>query len=116
MPYIRVASSQNWTEPQKLDLKAGLAAAVELIPGKTEAALMIELDDNREMYFQGDKRELAYVDAKFSGSIEDVYQQKFTVAVFKLLNDVCALKEDAVYLTISEFGSWGTRGELKIRK
>ncbi|MBQ3179821.1 MAG: hypothetical protein IJB55_00490 [Firmicutes bacterium] len=116
MPYIRVATSQNWTEQQMNDLKAGLAAATTLIPGKTEAALMIELDHGRDMYFQGIKRELAYVDAKFSGCIELEYKQHFTVAVFQLLKEVCQLADDAVYVTCSEFDSWGTRGELKMRK
>lgn len=116
MPYIRVASSQNWTEEQMTCLKAGLAEATMLIPGKTEAALMIELDDGRDMYFQGVKRELAYVDAKFSGSIELEYKQHFTVAVFRLLNEVCQLADDAVYVTFSEFDCWGTRGGLKSRK
>ena len=116
MPYIRVAGSQNWTEEQMTCLKAGLAQATMLIPGKTEAALMIELDDGRDMYFQGVKRELAYVDAKFSGTIELAYKQRFTEAVFKLLNEVCGLADDAVYVTISEFAEWGTHGELKVRK
>ncbi len=116
MPYIRVATSQKWTEEQMTRLKGGLAEATMLIPGKTEAALMIELADGLDMYFQGIKRELAYVDAKFSGSVDFEYKQRFTAAVFGLLDEVCGLADDSVYLTFSEFDSWGTRGELKARK
>ena len=41
MPYIRMATSQTLTAAQKDEFKAGLAEIIGLIPGKTEAALMV---------------------------------------------------------------------------
>ena len=59
MPYIRMATSKDLTMAQKEEFKSGLAEIIGLIPGKTEAALMVEVDDGLTMFFQGEKRDLA---------------------------------------------------------
>ena len=95
--------------------KAGLAEIIGLIPGKTEAALMLEVDDGLTMYFKGEKRGLAYLDAKFSGDTEFEHKKNFTEAACRLAGQVCGLPQDAVYLTYSVFNEWGTGGTLKAR-
>jgi hypothetical protein len=115
MPYIRMATSKDLTMAQKEEFKSGLAEIIGLIPGKTEAALMVEVDDGLTMFFQGEKRDLAYLDAKFSGDTEFEHKKQFTEAVFALTQKVCTLPQDAVYLTYSVFSEWGTGGTLKAR-
>ena len=115
MPYIRMATSQTLTAAQKDEFKAGLAEIIGLIPGKTEAALMVEVDDGLTMYFKGEKRGLAYLDAKFSGDTEFEHKKNFTEAACRLAGRVCGLPENAVYLTYSVFNEWGTGGTLTAR-
>lgn len=115
MPYIRLATSTTLTPAQKEDFKAGAAAVIGLIPGKTEAALMIEVDDGLTMFFKGEKRALAYIDAKFSGDTDFEHKKSFTEAISKLTQQVCGLPQEAVYLTYSVFDEWGTRGTLFAR-
>ena len=52
MPYIRMATSKDLTMAQKEEFKSGLAEIIGLIPGKTEAALMVEVDYGLTMFFQ----------------------------------------------------------------
>lgn len=115
MPYIRMATSEILTAAQKDDFKSGLAEIIGLIPGKTEAALMVEVDDGLTMYFKGEKRGLAYLDAKFSGDTEFEHKKQFTEAACALAQKVCGLPQDAVYLTYSVFSEWGTKGTLLAR-
>lgn len=115
MPYIRVATSKTLSQEQKEQLKTGFAEIIGLIPGKTEAALMIEIADGHTMFFQGEERELAYLDAKFSGDCDFTYKRNFTEAASMLAQKVCELPQDAVYLTYSVFNEWGTGGTLKAR-
>ena len=115
MPYIRMATSRELSMGRKEEFKSGLAEIIGLIPGKTEAALMIEIDDGLTMFFQGEKRDLAYLDAKFSGDTEFGHKKQFTEAVCALAQKVCNLPQNAVYLTYSVFNEWGTGGTLKAR-
>ncbi len=76
---------------------------------------MVEVDDGITMYFKGEKRALAYLDAKFSGDTEFEHKKLFTEAACALTQKVCGLPPDAVYLTYSVFNEWGTGGTLKAR-
>lgn len=115
MPYIRMATSCALTLAQKDEFKAGLAEVIGLIPGKTEASLMVEVDDGLTMYFKGERRDLAYLDAKFSGETDFEHKKQFTEAVCRLAQKVCELPPDSVYLTYSVFKEWGTKGTLMAR-
>ncbi len=115
MPYIRLVTTAEISPAQQQQLKSGLAHATELIPGKTEAKLMLELDGGKVMFFQGEQRPLAYVDAKFSGPTDFADRARFTEAVFALCAEVLAIPADSVYLTYTRFDEWGTGGTLKGR-
>lgn len=60
MPYICVNLTKKLTDSQKDAIKAGLGEKIALIPGKSERALMVDIADGRTMYYQGEKRDLAY--------------------------------------------------------
>ena len=76
---------------------------------------MVEVDDGLTLYFKGERRDLAYLDAKFSGDTDFENKKQFTEVVCELTQKVCALPQDAVYLTYSVFNEWGTGGTLKAR-
>ena len=46
MPYIAVSTSKMLSDAQKDALKASLGEKIRVIPGKTEAALMIDIADH----------------------------------------------------------------------
>ena len=58
MPYIAVTTSKALSDEQKDELKKTIGQKISLIPGKTEAALMVDISDNHTMYFAGEKRKL----------------------------------------------------------
>ena len=51
MPYIAVTTSKALSDEQKDELKKTIGQKISLIPGKTEAALMVDISDNHTMYF-----------------------------------------------------------------
>ena len=53
MPYIAVTTSKALSDEQKDELKKTIGQKISLIPGKTEAALMVDISDNHTMYFAG---------------------------------------------------------------
>ena len=50
MPYIAVTTSKALSDEQKDELKKAIGQKISLIPGKTEAALMVDISDNHTMY------------------------------------------------------------------
>ena len=82
MPYIAVTTSKALSDEQKDELKKTIGQKISLIPGKTEAALMVDISDNHTMYFAGEKRKLAYVDVRCYGSTEFENKKALTEALF----------------------------------
>lgn len=113
MPYIGVNVTGTLTEAQKETLKTGFGEKITLIPGKTEKALMVDFSENHTMYFQGDKRALAFVDVRLykNAAFED--KKRFTEAVFALIHEVTGLPSEDIYLSCGEYDTWGVRGTLK---
>ena len=113
MPYIAVTTSKALSDEQKDELKKTIGQKISVIPGKTEAALMVDISDNHTMYFAGEKRKLAYVDVRCYGSTEFENKKALTEALFDAVELHTGLHDDSIYLTYTEFSNWGTRGTMK---
>lgn len=112
MPYIRLSTSKPVSAEQQIALKSELARAVELIPGKKEALLMVEIVAGQTMFYRGERGDFAFIDARFSGDIPFEHKKIFTEAAFKTVAEVLGLNEESVNLTFSCFSDWGTKGTL----
>lgn len=115
MPYIRVSTNRMITPEQVHELKSGLARAVELIPGKGEAALMVELCAEQVMFYRGEDVDCAFIDARFSGAVGFADKRRFTEAALGLTEEVLGLLPGNANLTFSCYAEWGTRGTLLAR-
>lgn len=113
MPYIAVSTSKSLSDEQKNALSAALGDKIALLPGKSEARLMVDITDGHTMYFAGAARELAFLDVRCFGTAEFAYKKQFTEAAFQAVQQVTGLPEDGIYLTYSEFDHWGTLGSMK---
>ena len=113
MPYIAVTTSKALSDEQKDELKKAIGQKISLIPGKTEAALMVDISDNHPRYFAGETRKLAYVDVRCYGSTEFESKKALTEALFDAVELHTGLHDDSIYLTYTEFSNWGTRGTMK---
>lgn len=113
MPYISVNVTRVLTDAQKDAVKTALGEAITRIPGKTEAALMVDVSDGRTIYMAGERRDTAYLDVKIYGAAELADKKAFTEAAFQAVSAATGIPHDGMYLTISEFPNWGTRGSLK---
>lgn len=113
MPYICVNVTGTLREDQKEAIKSGLGEKISLIPGKTEKALMVDISEHHTMYFQGEKRDLAFIDVRCykSAAFED--KKRFTEAAFAVVEEVTGLSADDIYLSCGEYDTWGTKGSLK---
>jgi phenylpyruvate tautomerase PptA (4-oxalocrotonate tautomerase family) len=114
MPYIDVTISKSLTDPEKDRLKTNLGGLISIIPGKREAVLMIGIHDGTTMYFSGEKKPLtAFLEIKLFKEATMEPKSELAKKIFELFERDLGVARDDLFLTFSEYDSWGSRGELR---
>ena len=81
--------------------------------GKSEAVLMLDIEDGHDMYFAGERRECAYVNVALYTAAPFAAKSEFASAVCEMLEREIGIPSDDVYLTFSEYPNWCWGGSLK---
>ena len=111
MPFIDSKVNVKTTLKQQKELKTRLGQAVSLIPGKSESWLMINLEDDRKMYFRGDDSEpLAFICINYYGSADESAFVKMTAELTKIYGEVLGMKPDHMYVKYDASMYWGWNG------
>lgn len=114
MPYINISVTKEMSITKKQELKNSIGKNINRLPGKAEKVLMIEIEDGKTIFFGGEEQEnCAYVDVKAYGKFDFEAKDDFTKSIFEVFNRVLGIEEDRLFLTITEFDTWGTNGKLK---
>ena len=113
MPFIQVSTSLNLDDAKKDKIASRIGEVISIIPNKSEPLLMIDIRDNDTMYFGGERKTLAFVDVRCYRSAPYVSNKEFTEAVFRLLQEETSLGQDDIYVSITEYSTWGTKGSMK---
>lgn len=105
MPFIDVRTSCPISAAQETALKEGLGQAIALIPGKSEASLMMQFTDNCRLWFSGQQEgPIAFVNVMLYGSSTKDAYQRFSGAAIPLLEKELGAK--TVYLKFEEVPNW----------
>ena len=106
MPMISLTTSADIAGREEA-IKAGLGEAIALLPGKSEAWLMISLTGGTPMYFQGEARQAAFVDVSCFGSGKPEAYDRMTGAVCALLERELGIAPANTYVKYAETTNWG---------
>lgn len=111
MPYISTKTTVGISAEKEKVLKEKLGKAIEAIPGKTEAWLMLSFEDNVRMWFKGDNSApCAMVEVKVFGSADPKYYSKMTAVLCRIFREELGIPEDRVYTKYEECHNWGWNG------
>lgn len=111
MPFINSKITVKVEKEKQDKIKERLGQAIELIPGKSEAWLMIGFDDEYSLYFKGeDCEKAAFVEVKIFGSASNDSYDKLTAAICKIYNEELEIPGDKIYVTYEEVSHWGYNG------
>jgi hypothetical protein len=111
MPYINARVSVAMSQEQEVALKSRLGQAISLIPGKSEAWLMTEFQDQCHLYFRGDNSQpVAFVEVKVYGKENATAFEALTVEICKILDEVMGIAPDHVYVKYEAVANWGWNG------
>ncbi len=105
MPFIEVKTNQ--TIADKVSLKSALGEAITAIPGKSEAWLMVELEDKKDMYFKGSDEPCAMFEIAVFGKASDDAYDDLTNRICDISEKMLNVSADRTYVKYSEIEHWG---------
>lgn len=110
MPHIHVKTNISVPETAQSVLKTRLGEAITAIPGKSEQWLMVSLEPESALWFQGTDEPAAMVDvAAYGGAPAEAYTA-LTARICELLDAVLSVDPARVYVKYTETPNWGWNG------
>lgn len=110
MPYIQVKTNKEVSKKEELDLKTVLGKDISLLPGKSEAWLMVEVEDKRKLYFKGSDAPCAILEVKVYSEGGNINYQPLTEALTTKVSELLNIPEDRIYIEYEETPNWGWAG------
>lgn len=111
MPYIEAKVSCKVTSQKSEELKTLFGKAIECIPGKSENWLMVNIEDEKNLYFKGrNDSQAAFISVAIFGHAEKNSYDKLTKELCNIVNSVLDIPKERVYITYREVDTWGWNG------
>lgn len=111
MPFINSKINIKISKEQETEIKNRLGKAITLIPGKSEAWLMVGFEDAYSLYFQGEASEkIAFIEVKLFGSAQKEAYNQLTAELCNIYNQVLDIPKDKIYVKYEKVSTWGWNG------
>lgn len=108
MPFINVKTSIAVSDAKESALFKSLGKAIENIPGKSEAWLMLNIEGGCHMCFQGDAvTPCAMVDVRIFGAADSKAYENMTEAICGIFERELNIPADRVYICYKGYSEWG---------
>ncbi len=105
MPLVDVRLSVPVSREQEEALVQKIGQAIAMIPGKDEQSLMVYVQGNSPLWFQGKKQPCAHVTVKIAGQADKQDFNRFNAAVSQALQPL-GVPGGAIYFTNEESEKW----------
>ena len=112
MPYISFKTNHKLTLRQENTIKSKSGELISLIPGKTEKALMIHMEDDQIMSFKGEETPCMMIEINLYKSAEFDDKKKLTEAMIQMIHETTKIEADNIYVIFHEFDHWGLNQTL----
>ena len=107
MPYINAKFTGTVTPEKETEIKSALGEAITLL-GKPERYLMVEIEDNRRLYFGGkNDQPIAFFDVSLLHSAPRASYEKLTARLCEVAKDTMNVDGGNVYVKFEETENWG---------
>ncbi|MBQ6337076.1 MAG: hypothetical protein IJI50_07585 [Ruminococcus sp.] len=107
MPYINAKFTGTVTPEKETEIKSALGEAITLL-GKPERYLMVEIEDNRRLYFGGkNDQPVAFFDVSLLHSAPRASYEKLTARLCEVAKDTMNVDGGNVYVKFEETENWG---------
>lgn len=108
MPYIRTSTNIKIENDKLNTLKSKYGNAIRLM-GKSEDWLMLEFNDNVNMYFKGSNEDaVAFVDVKVLGNVNN--SNEMTKELTNIISSELGIIPSKIYIAYQGYSDWGFNG------
>ena len=108
MPYIRTSTNIKIEDEKLNNIKVKYGEAIRLM-GKTEDWLMLEFNDNSNMYFKGDNTNpIAFIDVKVLGNVNN--SNEMTAKLTEIIGEELNIPSNQIYIAYQGYTDWGYSG------
>lgn len=113
MPVIQAKVSVKLTDEQKTQIERGCGEAITAFSGKSEAVLMVCVEDVLSICFAGDNQQpAAYYSVQIKGDSPREEYQDFISSVIALNEQVTGIPANRTFVSIDPVPYWGAFGNL----
>ena len=110
MPFMQLKTNVPVTEQQETLLKTSFGSAITAIPGKSETWLMVGIEPQYTLYFQGSDAPAAMVEVSIFGSASDAAYADLTARICKIVAETLHIDASRIYVKYAEIEHWGWNG------
>lgn len=110
MPFINLKTNVKVDEKKELTIKEQLGKAIEVLPGKSEAWLMLNFEDECRLYFKGNNNPAAFFEVKVYGNVSQNTSNELTEKLCDIAQRELSVDKSRVYVKYEETEYWGWNG------
>ena len=110
MPYISTKTTCSITVEEEKRLKRKFGQAIELLPGKTEAYLMLSFSGNEHLWLGGSDAPAALINVEVLGGLQHDACEALTARLTEIMEQVLNIQPDRVYVKYFATNEWGWNG------
>ena len=111
MPYFDIATTQNLTDASKKQLQQEMGRIIELVPGKSERWLMVQLHDEVCLSFAGSAdAPAAVITLKTFGELMAEQYDMLTTEICQCVGTLLQTNPDRIYVIYEPITHWGWNG------
>lgn len=112
MPFISFKTTKTLTLNQEKSLKESAGKLISILPHKKEENLMIHIEDNQVMYFQGQEMDCMKIECQLFHTTDYVYKKEFAEKLLREVEKITKIPVAQQYMSIEEYDNWGKNGEF----
>lgn len=110
MPFINVKTNTAVSAQKAEAIKSALGQAITAIPGKSEHWLMVGIEPEQMLWFQGSDAPAAIAEVSVFGSASASAYDALTGKICDILETELGVSGSRIYVKYAETGSWGWNG------
>lgn len=110
MPFINVKTNTSVSAEKETSIKSALGQAITAIPGKSENWLMVDIEPEHILYFQGDNAPAAMVEVSVYGQPNSSAFNSLTEKICTILNELLSIEQSRIYVKYTATQDWGWNG------
>ncbi len=112
MPFIKILTNLEVGDSLKAEIYKDLGKSISILPGKSEAWLMIQVESGKSLCFKGNTSSCLMAEVKLYGKASKESYDRLTTAITDMAAKKLSLPSDRVYVEFEETPFWGFEGNL----